>query len=452
MSACPPSSSLVVVAGLVLAVSAGARTSSSSKPDASPGLTSKGATDRVSRPATGTPGITLYDQYDNPGAFSTNSQNYEAAFNPYDDEARGRLRRPRRPRLEHRHGRGRRRVLQRPRPGDVGQRELLHERRGQPAWDAPSVPTEHGVHERPELLDPVEPSRVARAGNLLGLCAGKSDVQHNRPVGLARSHRDLECRVRLAEPERGIPAAALHVLGTPGDHVQHRSCFTRPGLQAPRHDRSASATASTATATAAAAATATTATTGRLLQRRGDHDPRLRARAIPYPSTCVVSGLERDDHRRQPDDQRLSHTYPDDIDILLVRPDADHERERDVGRRRLARRRRRQPRRSTTRRPRRCPTRRDHDRLLPAGQLRAAPTGSRHRPRHPRGTSTCRPSTGWRRTGPGTCTSSTTSGGDMGSITSWSLSITTCGGPPPPPPPSATTATTAAAGPRTTTS
>ena len=33
----------VVVAGLVLAVSAGARTNSSSKPDASPGLTSRGS-------------------------------------------------------------------------------------------------------------------------------------------------------------------------------------------------------------------------------------------------------------------------------------------------------------------------------------------------------------------------------------------------------------------------
>ena len=81
----------VVVAGLVLAVSAGARTSSSSKPDASqpaasPGLTSNGAADRVSRPAAGRPGVTLYEQYDNPGPFSMNSQNYEALFNQYDDE------------------------------------------------------------------------------------------------------------------------------------------------------------------------------------------------------------------------------------------------------------------------------------------------------------------------------------------------------------------------------
>ena len=38
---------VVVVAGLVLAVSAGARTTSSSKSPASPGLTSKAATDRI---------------------------------------------------------------------------------------------------------------------------------------------------------------------------------------------------------------------------------------------------------------------------------------------------------------------------------------------------------------------------------------------------------------------
>jgi hypothetical protein len=50
-------------------VSAGARTNPSSKPDASPGLTSKGATDRVSRPAADTPAVTRHDQYNNPGAF-----------------------------------------------------------------------------------------------------------------------------------------------------------------------------------------------------------------------------------------------------------------------------------------------------------------------------------------------------------------------------------------------
>ena len=51
---------VVVVAGLVLAVSAGARTNSSSKPDGLPGLTSKGAAGKVSRPARPTiaPGIT----------------------------------------------------------------------------------------------------------------------------------------------------------------------------------------------------------------------------------------------------------------------------------------------------------------------------------------------------------------------------------------------------------
>ena len=78
-----------VVAGLILVVSAGARTSPSSRAHAAPSPTSKGSQGSkgsMTRPSAGAPNITLYDQYDNPGAFSTNSQNYEAAFNGFDDE------------------------------------------------------------------------------------------------------------------------------------------------------------------------------------------------------------------------------------------------------------------------------------------------------------------------------------------------------------------------------
>src|SRR5829696_332375 len=73
---------LVVFAGLALAVSAGAGTSS--RPGSEPSLTSKGAAGPLVPPSTSN--VTLYDQYDNAGSFSTNSQNYEAAFNQFDDE------------------------------------------------------------------------------------------------------------------------------------------------------------------------------------------------------------------------------------------------------------------------------------------------------------------------------------------------------------------------------
>ena len=39
---------------------------------------------RPAKPAA--PAVVLYDQYDNPGANSTSSQNFEASFDMYDDE------------------------------------------------------------------------------------------------------------------------------------------------------------------------------------------------------------------------------------------------------------------------------------------------------------------------------------------------------------------------------
>ena len=67
--------------GLVIAARAGAGTSS-------PRLTSHASVRSVSpstAPSHGT-GSALYDQYDNPGSFSSSSQNFEAANNSYDDE------------------------------------------------------------------------------------------------------------------------------------------------------------------------------------------------------------------------------------------------------------------------------------------------------------------------------------------------------------------------------
>ena len=67
--------------GLVIAARAGAGTSS-------PRLTSHASVRSVSpdtAPSHGT-GSALYDQYDNPGSFSSSSQNFEASNNSYDDE------------------------------------------------------------------------------------------------------------------------------------------------------------------------------------------------------------------------------------------------------------------------------------------------------------------------------------------------------------------------------
>jgi hypothetical protein len=74
-----------LVAGLILAMAASARTTS--RAHATPSRMSKGS--KIAPFATrrdSTPSVTLYDQYDNPASFSTSSQNYEEILNLYDDE------------------------------------------------------------------------------------------------------------------------------------------------------------------------------------------------------------------------------------------------------------------------------------------------------------------------------------------------------------------------------
>ena len=56
---------------------------------------------------------------------------------------------------------------------------------------------------------------------------------------------------------------------------------------------------------------------------RLDHDQR-RLPATPYPSTCVVSGVTGTVSDVNVNINGLTHTYPDDIDMLLVSPDGQN--------------------------------------------------------------------------------------------------------------------------------
>ena len=129
---------------------------------------------------------------------------------------------------------------------------------------------------------------------------------------------------------------------------------------------------------------------------------------IPYPSTCVVSGSSGTITDLNMTVTGASHTWPDDIDMLLVGPGGQNAKVwSDAGgsldiaavnvdaRRRGGR--------------ASCPTRR-RSRPAPGGLPTTSrrPTSSRRRRLRLRGTSTCRSSTGCRRTAPGTCTWSTT--------------------------------------------
>ena len=291
---------VVVVAGLILAVSAAARTSSSSKPHAAPGLTSKGSSERVSRPAADAPGITLYDQYDNPGPFSTNSQNYEAAFNLYDDEAADDF------------------VI----PGGLGWNIDTVEVAGE-YFNGPGPATTVNVNfysngagelpgtllqSRPNMAFTNGPSFSIPLSPVVSLGTGTYwvSVQANQtynttgqwgwrdrtvtsnagaawrnpnggfqpPLCTSWGRRSTTCNFDASSPDQ-----AYRLLGTTG---------------------SASASAATTTATT----TAATAATGRLLHGRGDRDPRLRSeRSVPVELRRLRA--DGDDHRRERVDQRL---------------------------------------------------------------------------------------------------------------------------------------------------
>jgi hypothetical protein len=72
---------------LATAVISASGTASAKKVGPTPSMGAKNATVRVHRPARpAAPSVVLYDQYDNIGANSTSSQNFEASFDIYDSE------------------------------------------------------------------------------------------------------------------------------------------------------------------------------------------------------------------------------------------------------------------------------------------------------------------------------------------------------------------------------
>ena len=347
---------------------------------------------QVSRPATGTPGVTLYDQYDNPGAFSTNSQNYEAAFNAYDDEAADDF------------------VI----PGGLGWNIDTVEVGGE-YFNGPGPATSVSVNfytndaanlpgtllqSRPNMAFTNGPSFSIPLSPVVSLGSGTYwvSVQANQTYNTTGQWgwRDRTVTSNAGSAWRNPSGGFQPPLCTSWGRRGRPPCnidlrFTRPGLQAPGHDGSAATSASATTAASAS----TTAAAGSDLQRRRRSRSPTRAPATPYPSNCVVSGLTRDDHRRQPLDQRLSHTYTDDVDIMLARPDAGDERNRDVGRRRRERTSSAATSCSTTRPPTSCRTRprSRSGSWRPANYAAGATTASRPRPRPSRRTSTCPPST-----------------------------------------------------------
>src|SRR6187431_3644318 len=72
---------------LATAVISATGTASAKNTGRTPSMGAKNTTVRIHRPAKpAAPAVVLYDQYDNIGANSTSSQNFEASFDAYDDE------------------------------------------------------------------------------------------------------------------------------------------------------------------------------------------------------------------------------------------------------------------------------------------------------------------------------------------------------------------------------
>ncbi len=115
----------------------------------------------------------------------------------------------------------------------------------------------------------------------------------------------------------------------------------------------------------------------------------------PYPSNCTISGPAASITDVNLVLDGVYHTFPDDLDLLLV-GSAGTERDRHLGRRRQPRRRRRRP--HARRRGRRADSRldADHQRGLPAGQLHAG----RHLARSGAGSERRQCPVGLRRLGP----------------------------------------------------
>ena len=220
--ACPPvrlRRRHVVVAGLVLAVSAGARTSSSrSSAKRPPGLTSKGSRHQerprpagsrrpgrhALRPVRQPAGACLHELPELRGRVSTPSttRSRTTSSSPWARSGPSR-------------GRGRRRVLQRRRPGGSVNVSFYSNASGDLPGTLVAERLEHGVHERRRASrSTLDPGRVARSGNVLGVGAGESDLHTERPVGLG--DRTVQSnRRRLPKPGRGV-RHWLHDLGTRG--------------------------------------------------------------------------------------------------------------------------------------------------------------------------------------------------------------------------------------------
>ena len=292
----------------------------------------------------------LYDQYDNAGTVSTNSQDYEARATRSTTRLADDFVGPERPGLERDGRRGPGHVRQRPGPAASVQRARLRERRRQPARHA-------GRSERPNQTFTGGPSFVVTLSPSIGVLPGTYwlSVQADQSFADAGqwgwTNRTVQANVRrrLAEPGRrprrlpGLGAAndlpagdsrtpPIRCSGSPeplARHLRHRRRLRLhrhrlhrrlrlrhlpPPPPPPTATASASATtatattaSATATATSAATATATATAPGPMPRSTRDRDEATAREAGsegalpsgPDPSRSLAARRPR--HRAEPE-------------------------------------------------------------------------------------------------------------------------------------------------------
>ena len=240
---------------LATAVISATGTASAKKVGQAPSMGAKNTTVRMHRPARpAAPAVVLYDQYDNIGANSTSSQNFEASFDIYDDELADDFVVPSGDTWNINQVDAAGRLLQRRRAGSEREPALLRQRR-RPAGRERRHADRPGHDRLGRLVRRPDPLACRPGpGHLLGLGAGEHGLQHRRAVGLYRPHRPVGRRSCLAEPGRRL--RRLPELGCARHGLRHRSGRSGSGLPPERDDRrptAATATSATTSATSARA-------------------------------------------------------------------------------------------------------------------------------------------------------------------------------------------------------
>ena len=253
---------------LATAVISATGTASAKKVGRTPSMGAKNTTVRVHRPAKpAAPAVVLYDQYDNIGANSTSSQNFEASFDAYDDELADDFVVPSGDTWNinqvdaagvYYNGAG---------PAVSVNLRFYDNAGGLPGGNVATRTDLAMTDTGGSFVVPIPSPVVLGPGTYWVSVQANMDFSLRRTVGLHRPHRPVELGSCLAEPGRRL--RRLPELGRARHDVRHRSGRSGSGLPPERDDRRP---------TAASAASATTsATSARALHDLDPNRPVARA-------------------------------------------------------------------------------------------------------------------------------------------------------------------------------